>query len=154
LVTSSTARAVRFNHYGGRDVLHVGEIPIPVPAKGEVLVQVRTAGISPGETNIRTGVLRDRFPATFPCGQGSDLAGVVIDVGPGVEAFGVGDEVLGFSWRRSSHATQTNVPVTQLIRKSPQLLQEVWRYDYFGGSRASTSTSGGCAPSWAPSTKR
>ena len=86
-MTGSTARAVRFDRYGDRDVLYVGEIPMPVPAKGEVLVQVRAAGINPGETNIRTGALHDRFPATFPSGQGSDLAGVVVAVGAGVDAF-------------------------------------------------------------------
>ena len=120
-----TARAVRFDHYGDRDVLHVGEIPMPIPAEGEVLVQVRAAGINPGETNIRTGALHDRFPTTFPSGQGSDLAGVVIELGPGVDEFVIGDEVLGFSWQRSSHATHTLVPVTQLIRKPPQLSWQV-----------------------------
>lgn len=120
-MTRPTARAVLFDRYGDRDVLYVGEIPMPVPAEDEVLVQVRAAGINPGETNIRSGALHDRFPATFPSGQGSDLAGVVVAVGSGVDAFTVGDEVLGFSWQRSSHATHTSVPVTQLIRKPAQL---------------------------------
>lgn len=124
-MTPPTAHAVRFDRYGGRDVLHVDEIPMPVPAGGEVLVQVRAAGINPGETNIRTGTLHERFPATFPSGQGSDLAGVVIELGAGVGEFAVGDEVLGFSWQRSSHATHTSVPVTQLVRKPRQLSWEV-----------------------------
>jgi NADPH:quinone reductase-like Zn-dependent oxidoreductase len=47
---------------------------LPVPEKGEVLVEVRGAGIDPGETSIRTGALHDRFPATFPSGEGSDLS--------------------------------------------------------------------------------
>lgn len=67
------ARAVRFDRYGDRDVLYVSDIPVPVPEKGEVLVEVHAAGINPGETSIRTGALHDRFPATFPSGEGSDL---------------------------------------------------------------------------------
>jgi NADPH:quinone reductase-like Zn-dependent oxidoreductase len=69
--------------------------------------------------------MHDMFPATFPSGEGSDLAGVVTAVGPGVTEFSVGDEVLGFSLRRSSHATHTAVPVNQLIRKPPELGWEV-----------------------------
>ena len=110
-------RAVRFDRYGGREVLYITDLPMPVPAAGEVVVAVRAAGINPGEARIRTGELEQRFPTSFPCGQGSDLAGVITAVGDGVTEFGLGDEVLGFSWTRSSHATHTVVPVTQLIRK-------------------------------------
>jgi len=119
------ARAVRFDQYGDRDVLHVTEVPMPSPAAGEVLVEVRAAGINPGEAAIRSGVMRERFPATFPSGQGSDLAGVVTALGDGVTDFGLGDEVLGFSWQRSSHATHVVVPVTQLIPKPAALSWEV-----------------------------
>jgi NADPH:quinone reductase-like Zn-dependent oxidoreductase len=118
-------RAVRFDRYGGRDVLYIAQIPMPVPDAGEVVIAVRAAGINPGEVAIRTGALHDRFPATFPSGEGSDLAGVVTAVGTGVAEFAVGDEVLGFSWRRSSHATHTAVPATQLVRKPPELSWEV-----------------------------
>lgn len=119
------ARAVRFDQYGDRDVLHVTEVPMPSPAAGEVLVEVRAAGINPGEAAIRSGAMRERFPATFPSGQGSDLAGVVTALGDGVTDFGLGDEVLGFSWQRSSHATHVVVPVTQLIPKPAALSWEV-----------------------------
>jgi NADPH:quinone reductase len=98
---------------------------MPVPADGEVLVHVLAAGVNPGETNIRIGMLHDRFPATFPSGEGSDLAGVITAVGSGVSQFSVGDEVLGFSWNRSSHATDVTVPVTQLIHKPAALSWEV-----------------------------
>ncbi len=120
-MTAAVARAVRFDRYGGRDVLYVGDIDMPSPGPGEVVVEVRAAGINPGEAAIRTGALHDMFPATFPSGEGSDLAGIVTAVGPGVAEFSVGDEVLGFSLRRSSHATHAAVPVGQLIRKPPQL---------------------------------
>ena len=98
---------------------------MPVPASGEVVVAVKATGINPGEAAIRSGALDARFPATFPSGEGSDLAGVVTAIGEGVEQFAVGDEVLGFSWTRSSHATHVPVPVTQLIHKPPALSWEV-----------------------------
>ncbi|ETB51822.1 NADPH:quinone reductase, partial [Mycobacterium avium 11-0986] len=106
-------------------MLYVADIEMPAPGPGEVVVEVRAAGINPGEAAIRVGALHERFPATFPSGEGSDLAGMVTAVGPGVTEFAVGDEVLGFSLRRSSHATHTAVPVGQLIRKPPELSWEV-----------------------------
>ncbi len=119
------ARAVRFDHYGDRDVLHVADIPRPTAAPGEVVVAVRAAAINPGEAKIRAGALEQRWPTTFPAGEGSDLAGVVSDLGEGVDKFAVGDEVLGFSLRRSSHATHVAVPTEQLIPKPPALSWEV-----------------------------
>ena len=118
-------RAVRFDRYGDRDVLYVADVAVPEPAVGEVVVEVRAAGINPGEATIRSGALDAVFPATFPSGEGSDLAGVVSSVGDGVAEFAVGDEVLGWSWRRSSQAEYVAVPVTQLIRKSARLSWEV-----------------------------
>jgi NADPH:quinone reductase-like Zn-dependent oxidoreductase len=118
------ARAVRFDHYGGRDVLYIADVAVPKPAVGEVVVKVRAAGINPGEAAIRNGALEASFPATFPSGEGSDLAGVVSSVGDGVAEFAVGDEVLGWSWERSSQAEYVAVPVTQLIRKPARLTWE------------------------------
>src|ERR1700722_3749307 len=124
-MTGSGARAVLFDRYGGRDVLYVADVPMPTPTADEVVVAVKAAGINPGEAAIRSGALRDRFPASFPSGEGSDLAGIVVAVGEGVEDFAVDDEVLGFSWRRSSHATHVAVPVSQLIHKPNELSWEV-----------------------------
>ncbi|HEX3796936.1 MAG TPA: NADP-dependent oxidoreductase [Acidimicrobiales bacterium] len=124
-MTESNARAVLFDRYGDRDVLYVAEVPMPAPAAGEVVVAVKAAGINPGETAIRSGALHDRFPATFPSGEGSDLAGVIVAVGEGVDDFAVNDNVLGFSWQRSSHATHVAVPTSQLIHKPPELSWEV-----------------------------
>jgi NADPH2:quinone reductase len=129
-------RAVRFDSYGGPDVLYVADIERPEPGEGEVLVEVRAAGINPGEAGIRTGALHEQFPATFPSGEGSDLAGVVIEVGDGVSDFAVGDEVLGFSFQRSSHATHASVPVDQLIHKPAELSWEVAGSLYVVGATA------------------
>ena len=111
------AKAVRFDKYGSVDVLYVADVEVPSAAAGEVVVRVHAAGINPGEAAIRQGYLDSMFPATFPSGEGSDLAGVVSAVGDGVTEFSAGDEVLGWSWTRSSHAEYVTVPVGQLIRK-------------------------------------
>jgi NADPH:quinone reductase-like Zn-dependent oxidoreductase len=117
-------KAVRFDHYGGRDVLYVAEVETPIPSVDEVLVAVHAAGINPGEAAIREGRMDAVFPATFPSGQGSDLAGVVVRVGEGVGEFEAGDEVLGWSERRSSQANFAVVPANQLIPKPPGLSWE------------------------------
>ena len=80
-------KTVQFDSYGGVDVLEVRDVPRPVPEAGEVLVEVRAAGINPSEAVIRSGALANQFPATFPSGQGSDLAGVVAELGSGVQRF-------------------------------------------------------------------
>ena len=97
-------RAVRFDEYGGVVVLQVTDVPKPAPGPGQVLIRVRAAGINPGEAKIREGLLHARFPATFPSGEGSDLAGIVAATGPGVTGFSAGDEVIGFTNNRASHA--------------------------------------------------
>jgi NADPH:quinone reductase len=121
----ASTRAVRFDRYGGPDVLYVADGPTPEPGPGEVLVEVRAAAINPGEAAIRSGAMDPEATGPFPSGEGSDLAGVVVATGPDVTAFSPGDEVLGYSWTRSSHATFAAVPVTQLIRKPAGMAWEV-----------------------------
>jgi len=111
------AKAVRFDRYGGIEVLYLADVEIPHPPPGEVLVAVRAAAVNPGEAAIRQGYLDDRWPTAFPCGEGTDLAGVVTEVGEGVTGFAVGDEVLGWSDRRSSHAEYVLVPEDHLAVK-------------------------------------
>ena len=114
-------RAVRFDEYGDIDVLNVVEVERPVPGRGEVLVRVKAAGINPGEASLRKGLMHERWPATFPSGEGSDLAGIVEEIGPGVDAIEVDDEVLGFTHERASHAELVVVPADQLTPKPPNV---------------------------------
>lgn len=111
--------AVRFDRYGDVDVLDVVEVLDPVPGDGEVLVRVKATGINPGEAAIRKGLLDDRWPATFPSGEGSDLAGVVERVGRGVERWHPGDEVIGFTHTRASHAELVVVDAENLTPRPP-----------------------------------
>jgi NADPH:quinone reductase-like Zn-dependent oxidoreductase len=118
-------KAVRFDEYGGVDVLEVREVADPVPGPGEALVTVRAAGINPGEMAIREGHLHERWPATFPSGEGTDFAGVVQALGDGVSDFAVGDEVLGWTEQRASHAELVVAPADQLTAKPHALSWEV-----------------------------
>ena len=130
------SKAVRFNEYGDVDVLAVVEVERPAPGEGEVLVEVKAAAINPGETHIRVGALHDRWPATFPSGEGSDLAGVVVEVGPGVTGWAVGDEVAGFTDLRASHAELVRVFAKDLVAKPANVSWEVAGSLYVAGTTA------------------
>jgi NADPH:quinone reductase-like Zn-dependent oxidoreductase len=110
-------KAVRFDEYGGIDVLHVVEVERPAPGTGQVLVEVKAAAINPGEAAIREGVYAKQWPATFPSGQGSDLAGVVAEIGEAVDRFAVGDEVIGYTDNRTSHAEYVLVEQQNLTHR-------------------------------------
>ena len=118
-------KAVRFDEYGPVDVLDVRDVPVPEPGPGQVLIRVRAAGINPGEAKVREGEFRERWPATFPSGQGSDFAGVVDKLGPGVTAVETGEEVLGWVDTRSSQAEYTVAEAANLARKPAGLPWEI-----------------------------
>jgi NADPH:quinone reductase-like Zn-dependent oxidoreductase len=118
-------KAVRFDEYGGVDVLKVVDVPVPEPGPGQVLVRVKAAGINPGEAKIRDGLLHERWPAAFPEGEGSDLAGIVERLGPDVTAVAVGDEVIGWVDTRSSHAEYAVVEAEHLTPKPASLPWEI-----------------------------
>src|SRR5262249_49575059 len=97
-------KAGRYDHFGGVDGFGVEDVARPAPGAGQVLVAVKAAGINPGEASIRKGWFAKQWPSTFPSGQGSDLAGVVAELGTGATGWKVGDEVIGFVHTRSSQA--------------------------------------------------
>jgi NADPH:quinone reductase-like Zn-dependent oxidoreductase len=118
-------RAIQFDHYGDVDVLHVAEVPEPIPGGGEVVVRVVVAGTNPGEIGIRTGAMDAIYPTTFPSGEGTDFAGVVTGVGPDVTEFLLGDDVVGWSDERSAQADYVLVPEDHLVVKRPEVPWEV-----------------------------
>jgi NADPH:quinone reductase-like Zn-dependent oxidoreductase len=129
-------KAVRFDEYGGVDVLKVADVPKPQPGPGQVLVQVKAAGINPGEDKIRSGMLHSRWPSTFPSGEGSDLAGVVAETGSGVTSWSAGDEVIGWTDNRASQAEYVVVEEQNLAAKPAALPWEVAGALYVVGATA------------------
>jgi NADPH:quinone reductase-like Zn-dependent oxidoreductase len=129
-------KAVRLEEYGGVDVLKIVEVPRPEPGPDQVLVQVKAAGINPGEAKIRDGLLAALWPVTFPFGEGSDLAGVVVATGPGVTAFKAGDEVIGWTENRASHAEYVVTEAEKLTPKPPAVPWEVAGALYVAGATA------------------
>ncbi|MDQ3054407.1 MAG: NADP-dependent oxidoreductase [Actinomycetota bacterium] len=117
-------RAVQYDNYGGTDVLEVREVPRPVAGPGQVVVAVRAAGINPGEAAIRNGAFAQRWPSTFPSGQGSDFAGFVVELGSGVSNWAVDDAVLGFTHERASHAELVVTDAGNLASKPAALSWE------------------------------
>ncbi|MFD5893128.1 NADP-dependent oxidoreductase [Streptomyces sp. NPDC060366] len=110
-------RAVRYDRYGPVDVLYVADVATPAPAADEVVVEVVAAGLNPGEIGVREGLAHAVWPATFPSGQGSDLAGHVVAVGSAVSAPPIGTEVIGFTNRRAAQADYVAVPADQVTPK-------------------------------------
>jgi NADPH:quinone reductase-like Zn-dependent oxidoreductase len=129
-------KAVRFDHYGGPEVLEVVDVDAPAPGEGEVVVRVEATGINPGEAAIRSGALHALWPATFPSGEGSDLAGVVTEVGSGVDAVSVGDEVIGYTDERASHAELVAVDAEHLTPRPGAVPWEVAGSLYVVGATA------------------
>lgn len=89
-------RALICDAFAPIDALRLGELPDPVPGKGEVVIQVATAGVNFYDTLIVQGKYQLKPPAPFS--PGGEVAGTIVSVGEGVSGFGVGDRVCAFSW--------------------------------------------------------
>ncbi len=90
-------KAVTFSAYGGPDVLQVTEVEEPHAGPEQIAVRVQAAGVNPIDWKVRSGMLRDALPASFPVVDGREASGVVDEVGAGITGVAVGDEVFGFA---------------------------------------------------------
>ena len=117
-------KAIRFSEYGDFDVLHVEEIERPEPGEGEVLLRVKAAGINPIDWKVLHGRVSGGEPLGAPRGLGVDAAGVIEEVGRGVEGFAPGEEVLGMS-STPAYAEYALSQPQMLQRKPPGLVWEV-----------------------------
>ncbi|WP_436770857.1 NADP-dependent oxidoreductase [Yinghuangia sp. YIM S09857] len=113
--------------FGGPEVLHLAEIPTPHAGPGQVRVKVRAAGVLPFDAGLRAG----RFPPAMtpgfpdkPAVPGNEFAGVVDEVGEGVEDFAPGAEVLGFA-TTGAYAEFIVVSADQLAAKPADMPWEI-----------------------------
>ncbi|KAG2672590.1 hypothetical protein I3843_13G041700 [Carya illinoinensis] len=92
--------AVQYTAYGGGpDGLQHVEVPVPTPSKDEVLLRLEAVSLNPFDWKVQKGMLRPFLPRKFPHIPASDVAGEVIEVGPGVKNFKPGDKVVAFTSR-------------------------------------------------------
>jgi len=94
-MAAATMRAVQYDAFGGgaRD-LKLVEVPVPAARKNELLLKLEAASINPLDWKLQKGMLRPFLPRKLPFIPVTDVAGVVIDVGPGVNGFLAGDQVV------------------------------------------------------------
>ncbi len=86
-------QAIRVHKFGDIDALTIENVPRPVAGGGEVLLRVQAAGVGPWDAWIRAG--RSVINQPLPLTPGSDVAGIIEAIGPGVTRFRPGDEVFG-----------------------------------------------------------
>jgi len=131
----TTMKAVLQHEFGGPGVLHYEDARRPSPKPGEVLVRVHAIGLNPPDLYLREGYKalppEWRPPVDFPLILGTDISGVVEEVGPGVEDFAAGDEVYsmvrfpsGLAGGSQAYAQFVSVAVSELGRK-PQGIDHV-----------------------------
>ena len=86
-------KAVRYNQYGGPEVLECLDLADPIPAPNEALISVRCASVIPGDWKVRSGYLKEMFPIDLPTTPGRDGAGVVVAIGDNCDWANIGDEL-------------------------------------------------------------
>ncbi|HEX7804710.1 MAG TPA: NADP-dependent oxidoreductase [Cellulomonas sp.] len=109
------SRAVVATAYGGPEVLSVVDVAVAEPGPGEVLLDVRAAGVNPIDWKLYSGAF-GTDPARLPMRLGLEVAGVVLAVGPGVEDIPVGDHVIA-TGVHGGYAEMVLAPVARLAPK-------------------------------------
>ncbi|MBT2117554.1 NAD(P)-dependent alcohol dehydrogenase [Dyella sp. LX-66] len=116
-------KRIQYSQYGGPDVMTLARVDLPEPGHGEVAVKVRFAAINPVDWKVRHGQLRMLTGKAFPRAMGSDFAGTVFAVGPGVSRFKPGDAVFGLTRLKESGAFGEAVIAQEaLLAKKPDHL--------------------------------
>jgi NADPH:quinone reductase-like Zn-dependent oxidoreductase len=110
-------QALQFDEYGGADVLHVAQAPEPHAGPGQVRVLVQALSVNPFDWKLRAGFMDGVVPVSFPVITGTDAAGVVDEVGPGVTGLHLGDEVFGLG-----SATAAELAVLDIATVRPPTL--------------------------------
>jgi NADPH2:quinone reductase len=112
-------KAIQIHSTGGPEVLQLADLPIPEPGPGQVLVRLEATGVNFIEVYFRKGV----YKASLPITPGSEGAGTVEELGPGVTGFAAGDAVASVSLM-GSYAEYALVPAAQLVKIPEGLTME------------------------------
>ncbi len=114
------AHAIRMNEYGGPEVLEYVEVDVPAPGSGEALIRHTAIGLNFIDTYHRSGL----YPGPLPGGLGSEAAGVVEAVGPGVSDVKVGDRVAYTGRPADSYSTHRNFQADKLVQIPDKVTDE------------------------------
>ena len=115
-------KAFGYSSNGGPDVQEFLDVEMPSPLPGELLVEVRTAGVNPVDWKIRSGMYGGAKSGDLPAVLGSEVSGVVREVGKDVDGFAVNDEVFGSVAPGSGgYAEYTLVTANAAAAKPPQV---------------------------------
>ena len=117
-------KASFFRRFGGPDVLEYGDLPDPVPAAGEVLVDIHAASINAADWKMRSG----QYPAKvdLPHVPGRDFSGVVAALGEGARDFKPGDPVFGVCEVPREGAYAEKIAIRQeILARAPERLTHV-----------------------------
>ncbi len=116
-------KAIVVHEYGGPEVLKFEDYPDPVPGPGEILVRVAAASVNPIDYKRRAGLTKDFYPMKFPSLIGVDMAGTVVELGPGVEGFSVGDQVFAMADNTYAQLCVVKAAVLAKVPKGLDLIQ-------------------------------
>jgi len=116
-------KAVVVHQYGGPEVLKFEEYPNPVAGPGEVLVRVAATSVNPIDYKRRAGLMKDFYPIKFPGLMGVDIAGTVVTVGPGVEGFSRGDQVIAMAADTYAELCVVKAAILARVPKGLDLIQ-------------------------------
>jgi NADPH:quinone reductase-like Zn-dependent oxidoreductase len=106
---------IQYTEFGGPEVLQVAQHPDPVPGEDKVLVEVKAVGVNPIDGKLRQGT-RPSGPIDTPRRLGQDASGVISVLGPGVDGWSVGDEVV-VQGASGAYASELVASVGKLVRK-------------------------------------
>lgn len=107
---------IQFEEYGDAHVLRAVDETLPAPGVGEVTIANRAISLNPVDWKIVAGHLAAYRPVEFPAVPGNESAGVIEAVGPQVDAFAVGDEVIWYGFT-GGYRARANVEAGVLTRK-------------------------------------
>lgn len=115
-------KAFGYSRNGGPEVQEFLDVDMPTPLADELVVEVRAAGVNPVDWKLRSGMLGPAKPSDLPAVMGSEVSGVVREVGKDVEGFQVNDEVFGTVAPGSGgYAEFTVLPANATAKKPPQV---------------------------------
>jgi NADPH:quinone reductase-like Zn-dependent oxidoreductase len=116
-------KAIVVHQYGGPEVLKYEDYPDPVAGQGEVLVRVAATSVNPIDYKRRAGLTKDFYPIQFPGLIGVDIAGTVVNIGPGVEGFAIGDRVFAMADNTYAELCVVKAEVLAKVPKGLDLIQ-------------------------------